>query len=112
PLLLRLTCLRSPIDGCGGLTTSDPLAVLPFTVCALMMCETGPLPLLYVPVAGAVTLTVTTHVPPPAIVAPLNAIEPAPAAGVKVGDPQPVVVGFGVPATTIAPGTTGKVSPN
>ncbi len=63
------------------------------------------------PVAGAVTLTETVQVPPPAMVPPEKEIEPAPGAGLNVGAPQPVVVAFGVPATTMAPGEVGKVSP-
>jgi len=54
--------------------------------------------------------TETVQVPPAAIVAPLKEIEPAPATGVNVGAPQPVVVAEGVPATTIAPGEVGNVS--
>ena len=39
-----------------------------------------------------------------------NEIEPAPAAGAKVGEPQPVVDALGVLATTMAPGVVGRVS--
>ena len=39
-----------------------------------------------------------------------NEIEPAPAAGAKVGEPQPVVNALGVLATTMAPGVVGNVS--
>src|SRR3954471_22199599 len=53
----------------------------------------------------------TVHVPPAAIVPPENVNEPAFATGAKVGAPQPRVKGFGVPATLIAPGEVGKVSP-
>src|SRR5258706_8215085 len=53
----------------------------------------------------------TVQVPPAAIVPPENVIEPAFAAGAKVGAPQPEVEGFGVPATVIAPGEVGKASP-
>ena len=62
------------------------------------------------PAAGATTCTVTVQVPPAAMLAPLNATEAAPAAGAKVGAPQPEVVGVGAGATTIAPGDVGKVS--
>ena len=46
PVLLLPTCLRRWMDGFGGFTTSDAEAVSPLIVCALMMCETGPLLLL------------------------------------------------------------------
>src|SRR5262245_7091185 len=96
--------------GFGGLTVSDALAVFPLTVCALMMCDTLPLVLLYMPAVGAVTLTLTVQVPPPAMAPPEKLMEPAPADGENVGEPQPFVVGFGDGATTIAPGEVGKVS--
>src|SRR5712691_5732113 len=98
------------MEGCGGLTASDAPAVFPLTVCALMTCETLPLVLLYVPVAGAVTSTETVHVPPAAIVPPEKAMEPAFATGENVGAPQPDVEAFGVPATFIRPGAVGRVS--
>ena len=63
------------------------------------------------PAVGAVTLTLTAQVPPPAMVPPEKAIEPLPGVGLKTGEPQPVVVGLGTAATTIAPGEVGKVSP-
>ncbi len=56
------------------------------------------------------TFTFTVQVAPAAMLPPLNATELAPAAGAKVGAPQPVVLAFGTAATTIAPGATGKVS--
>ncbi len=34
----------------------------------------------------------------------------APAVGAKVGEPQPVVEAFGVPATVITPGVVGRLS--
>jgi hypothetical protein len=37
-------------------------------------------------------------------------MDAAPATGVNVGVPQPVVEAFGVLATTMAPGVVGKVS--
>src|SRR5712692_4617989 len=46
----------------------------------------------------------------PAIVALESEIALAPAAGEKVGAPQPEVEALGVPATCMAPGTTGRVS--
>src|SRR5688572_16543633 len=96
--------------GFGGSTSSESLAVLPFTVCALITCETLPLVLLYVPTVGAVTSTVTVHVPPAAREPPEKEIEPEPAVGENVGEPQPLVEAFGGEATTIAPGATGNVS--
>ena len=68
--------------------------------------------LLYVPSVGAVTSTLTVQVPPPAIVAPEKFIDPSPPvkAGAKTPAPQSVISTFGVEATTIAPGTKGKVS--
>src|SRR3954463_3327204 len=50
------------------------------------------------------------QMPPPAIVPPVKEIAPAPATGENVGDPHPVVVGFGDGATFMAPGDTGSVS--
>src|SRR5258706_5406163 len=44
------------------------------------------------------------------MVPPEKVREAAPAAGAKVGAPQPDVVAAGVPATTIAPGDVGSVS--
>src|SRR5262249_50837708 len=60
---------------------------------------------------GAVATRRTVQVPPPAMAPPEKVMEPAPAAGANVGEPQPVVAGFGDAATTIAPGEVGKVSP-
>ncbi len=54
----------------------------------------------------------TVHAPEAAIVPPLNATLAAPATGVKVGAPQPVVVALGAAATTIAAGVVGNVSEN
>lgn len=63
------------------------------------------------PIAGAVTSTVTTHVSPPAIEPPENATDPAPGDGENVAAPQPApTVVFGAGATTMAPGATGNVS--
>src|SRR5207247_5957306 len=112
PVAVGPTCLSSEIDGCGGFTTSDALAVLPLIVCALMTYETGPLVLLYVPTVGAVTSTATVHVPPAAIVPPLKVSVPAPAAGAKTAAPQPLVEAFGVAATTMKPGAIGRLSVN
>ena len=54
----------------------------------------------------------TVQVPPPAIVPLEKEIEPDPAVGEKVGEPQFVVDAPGVAATTMAPGDVGKVSVN
>ncbi len=62
------------------------------------------------PLTGAVISTDTVQVPPAAMVPPEKAIEPALAAGEKDGAPQPVVRGFGVDATFMAPGARGNVS--
>ena len=67
------------------------------------------LPLVFVPVEVAVTLTVTTQVPPAGIVPSVKEIEPAPTTGANVGEPHPLVetpVGL---ATVMA---AGKVSLN
>src|ERR1051325_3126481 len=109
PLALVLICLSKPTEGCGGVTVRVAPAGLPLTVCALIRCDTLPLVLLYVPLTGAVMLTVTMQVPPAASEPPEKLIEPAPADGAKVGAPQPEVVALGVPATTIEPGEVGKV---
>ena len=111
-LFVRPTCFNAPMAGCAAFTVNDPDAVFPFTVAALMTCETLPLVLLYVPTTGAVTLTVTVQAPPPAIVPPEKLTEPAPAAGAKVGAPQPETDAAGAAATTIAPGEVGKTSLN
>src|SRR5262245_35104130 len=96
----------------AGVTFRVSEAVLPFTGEPLTMCDTGPLVLVELPATGATTLTVTMQVPPGAIVPPLKLIDPLPGAGANVGAPQPVVVGAGAGATTIAPGATGNVSVN
>ena len=64
----------------------------------------------YVPPAGAVTFTLIVQVPPAATVPDKNEIDPAPAAGENVGEPQPAVDAAGVAATTIAPDEVGNVS--
>src|SRR5581483_5973258 len=62
--------------------------------------------------AGAVTSTLTVHVPPGPIAPALKESEPAPGAGAKVGAPHPDVDAFGVGATTMAPGVVGSASLN
>jgi hypothetical protein len=63
-----------------------------------------------VPAVGAVTVTPIVQVPLAAMLPPEKVSEAAPAAGEKVGAPQPEVVAAGVPATTMAPGEVGSVS--
>jgi hypothetical protein len=53
----------------------------------------------FVPAVVAVTLTVTVQVPLAAMVPPEKLTDVLPAAGAKVGEPQPVAVAFGVAAT-------------
>jgi hypothetical protein len=106
------TCFRMAMAGCGGVRVSEALAVFPFTVAPLMIVETAPLVLLYVPVADAVTSTLTVHVPPAAIVPPVKEMLVAPAVGANVGVPQPLVEAFGVLATTIPVGNvSAKATP-
>lgn len=57
-------------------------------------------------------MTDTVQVPPAAMVPFVNEMDTAPALGAKVGDPQPLVVAFGVAATCICAGEVGKVSEN
>ncbi len=57
-------------------------------------------------------MTVTVQVPPAAIVPPENAIDIAPATGVKTGAPQPDVENVAGDATVMAPGELGKLSLN
>ena len=109
PLELVETWSRTPIAGRGEDTLSEADDVFPFTVWLLMVCDTLPLVLLYVPAVGAVTFTLTVHVPPAAIVPPEKEIEPAPAVGANVGVPQPLVEALGVLATAMAPGEVGNV---
>jgi hypothetical protein len=66
--------------------------------------------LVYVPPAGTVTLTLMVQVLSAAMLPFENEIDPAPAAGAKVGDPHPVVEAPGVLATTMAPGEVGRIS--
>jgi hypothetical protein len=73
---------------------------------------TVPLVLLYVPAVGAVTFTLTVHVPPMAMAPPVKVRLVAPPAGAKVGAPQLFVEAEGVAATTIAAGDVGSVSVN
>jgi len=56
--------------------------------------------------------TFATQLPPAAMVAFENEMEPALATGAKVGEPQPEVEAFGVAATVMAPGVVGSVSEN
>lgn len=89
----------------GSKTVNVSLAVFPVPPLVEL---TAPLTLLYVPAVGAVTSTLTVHVPLAAIVPPENDIDPSPAFAVTV--PPHVVLAAGVPATTIFPGKVGKVS--
>ena len=55
-------------------------------------------------------MTLIVHVLFAAMLPLENKIEPAPAAGANVGEPQPAVEALGVLATTIALGVVGRVS--
>ena len=55
-------------------------------------------------------MTETVQVPPAGMVAFEKVIEPLPATGAKVGEPQLEMVALGVEATTMLPGVVGKVS--
>lgn len=66
--------------------------------------------LLYVPVTGTVTLTLIVQLLFGARLPFENEREISPAPGAKVGEPQPVVEAFGVPATAILPGVCGRLS--
>lgn len=95
-------------EGPGGVLFTVSVSLALFPVSRLLINKWLDV-LLYVPATGTVTLTLIVHVPFAAIVPLEKESEPAPAVGVKVGDPQPVVdalVGF---ATTIAPGFAGVV---
>ena len=59
---------------------------------------------------GAVTLTWTVQLLFAARLPFEKESDVAPAAGAKVGEPQPVVFELGVLATTMAPGVVGRVS--
>jgi hypothetical protein len=61
---------------------------------------------------GAVTLTVTVHVPPAAMAPPVKLMDVAAATGANVGVPHPDVVAPGAAATRIWPGDVGKTSEN
>ena len=61
---------------------------------------------------GAVTFTDTVQVPPAAMVPFVKEMDVALAAGVKVGEPHPLVVALGVAATIICAGEAGRVSVN
>jgi len=52
----------------------------------------------------SVTFTETLQLLLPGTVPPLKLIDVAPAVGAKVGEPQPVVVALGIPATTMLVG--------
>jgi len=64
-----------------------------------LVALTVPVVLTLLPAVVAVTFTEAVHVPPTAMVPPLKLIELAPALGLKVGVPQPLVVALGVEAT-------------
>jgi hypothetical protein len=81
----------------GGATT-DKVSVPVLPVPPLVEV-TLPVVLTLAPPVVAVTATVTVQVPLAAMVPPEKLTEVLPAAGAKVGDPQPVVVALGVAAT-------------
>jgi len=62
--------------------------------------------------AGALTLTLTVQLPPAGMPAPVSETNAAPAVVVQVPAGLQVLVGSGAAATTIAAGSTGKVSVN
>lgn len=66
--------------------------------------------MVYVPITGTVTFNLIVHVLFAAIVPLENEMDPAPATGAKVGDPQPEVEALVGLATVIAPGVVGRVS--
>jgi hypothetical protein len=66
--------------------------------------------LVYVPVTGTVTLTLTVQVPLAAIVPFEKESDAAPAVGANAGVPHPEAEAFDGVATTIAPGLVGNVS--
>ena len=68
------------IEG-GAITVVEALAVFPVPP---LVEVTEPVMLFFVPALEAVTVTLKLHVPPPAIVAPLNEITPVAAVVVKV----------------------------
>ena len=57
-------------------------------------------------------MTAIVQVPPALIVPLVSDMDVAVATGVKIGEPHPLVVAFGVAATRICAGDVGKVSVN
>jgi hypothetical protein len=80
----------------GPMTVSVSVPVLPVPP---LVEVTLPVVLTFAPAVVAVTLTVTVQVPLAAIVPPEKLSDVLPAAGAKVGEPQPEVEALGVAAT-------------
>lgn len=95
--------------GAGGAALTVSVSLAWFPVSSVPMNRFVEV-LLYVPVTGTVTFTLIVQVPFAATVPFENDSEAAPAAGVKVGVPQPDGEAFAGLATTIVPGVVGSVS--
>ena len=95
----------------GATATTDKVSVPVLPVPPLVEVTLPVVLTLALPVV-AVTATVTVQVPLAAMVPPEKLTEVLPAAGAKVGEPQPVVVAFGVAATSIPAGNVSvKATP-
>jgi hypothetical protein len=96
-------------EGPGGalFTISESVALFPVSSVPIKRLLVV---FVYVPVARIVTFTLIVQVLFAAMLPFENEMDPAPATGANVGEPQPDVEAFGVLATTIAPGVIGKVS--
>jgi len=97
PFTAMLVGLNALVMVGADTTVSVAEAVVPVVVGLVEL--TVPVVLVFVPAVVAVTFTETVHVPPTAMVPALKLIEVAPALGLKVGVPQPLVVALGVEAT-------------
>src|SRR4030095_13689445 len=94
------------VGGCSAVNvaTAEPVAVV---FVPPSIDETKPLTLVCGPAVVAVTLTLTVHVAPPAIVAPVTCPKSSvvpPAAGAQVGEPVHVVLAAGTAATCVPAG--------
>ena len=97
PFTAMLVGLNALVMVGADTTVSVAEAVVPVVVGLVEL--TVPVVLALLPAVVAVTFTEAVHVPPTAMVPPVKLIEVAPAVGLKVGEPQPLVVALGVEAT-------------
>ena len=96
------------VDGVTDFVTVGGDATVRFAVAVWpvppLVLDTVPVVFVFAPDVVPVTLTLTVHVPPAAIVPPENVRLVFPAAGANVGAPHPDVLAAGVAATCVPAG--------